>query len=215
KLKIPAGAKPSQKTILAPEALKTLFSSDITTYHGKPIKDFYIHAYRFAVLTGMRPGELLGLRTRDIRGDIVTIRQSVNDNNEITRGKNKNARRTYQLGELALKELEAQRRMLMAAGKISEYVFPREETMDFINQAFFRSRWKRYCAANGITAALTPYELRHTFVSVNVEMPIGLKKMVMGHSENMDTEGVYGHQKKGDMELAAQYIDAAFKKIIG
>ena len=34
-----------------------------------------------------------------------------------------------------------------------------------------------------------PYELRHTYVSVNDEMPTGLKKQVVGHSRSMDTEG--------------------------
>lgn len=30
----------------------------------------------------------------------------------------------------------------------------------------------------------------------------------------MDTNGVYGHQKKGDMEKAAAYNDAAFAPLI-
>lgn len=39
--------------------------------------------------------------------------------------------------------------------------------------------------------------------------------MVIGHSENMDTEGTYGHEKAGDLELAAQYIETAFDKVLG
>ena len=35
---------------------------------GKREHDDYIHAYRFQLLTGLRPGELLGLRWADIRG---------------------------------------------------------------------------------------------------------------------------------------------------
>lgn len=60
----------------------------------------------------------------------------------------------------------------------------------------------------------TPYELRHTFVSINDEMPSGLKKMVVGHSQSMDTEGIYGHRKQGDMEKAASYVDRAFGDIL-
>ena len=59
------------------------------------------------------------------------------------------------------------------------------------------------------------YELRHTYVSVNKEMPEGLKKMVVGHSQDMDTEGTYGHQMAGDMAKAAAFTDAAFADIIG
>ena len=53
-----------------------------------------------------------------------------------------------------------------------------------------------------------------TFVSVNKLMPDGLKKMVVGHSKDMDTEGVYGHEMDGDREAAAEYIQAAFDRII-
>lgn len=41
-------------------------------------------------------------------------------------------------------------------------------------------------------------------------MPEALKKMIMGHSKSMDTEGVYGHEKQGDRAKAAGYIDASF-----
>ena len=30
----------------------------------------------------------------------------------------------------------------------------------------------------------------------------------------MDTEGTYGHKKKGDMEKAADYINDAFEKLL-
>lgn len=86
--------------------------------------------------------------------------------------------------------------------------------MNFITQQNFRRGWQRYCAYNGIENARTPYEMRHTFVSVNVVMPEGLKKMVVGHSANMDTEGTYSNKKKGDMEKAADYINDAFDKIL-
>lgn len=45
-------------------------------------------------------------------------------------------------------------------------------------------------------------------------MPIGLKKKVVGHSQSMDTEGIYGHQKAGDLARAAQYSDNAFKRFL-
>ena len=45
-------------------------------------------------------------------------------------------------------------------------------------------------------------------------MPEGLKKMVIGHSADMDTEGTYGHEMAGDLARAAEYSDAAFKKIL-
>lgn len=61
---------------------------------------------------------------------------------------------------------------------------------------------------------VTPYELRHTYVSVNKEMPEGLKRLLVGHSEDMDTEGTYGHEMAGDLARAAEYSDAAFREIL-
>ena len=71
----------------------------------------------------------------------------------------------------------------------------------------------RYCKANQIPP-VSLYELRHTFVSVNKEMPSSLKKMAVGHSKDMDTESTYGHQMADDLERAAAYSEAAFDAII-
>ena len=45
-------------------------------------------------------------------------------------------------------------------------------------------------------------------------MPEGLKKMVIGHSQDMDTEGTYSHAMEGDMKKAANYTGAALDAII-
>jgi integrase len=213
-LSIPSSAKKSVKTIASPNDITILFAKSTTFYRAKTIEDRFIHAYRFCVLTGMRPGELIGLQNQNINGKKVKITQSINDYGEITQGKNRNARRTYTLDDHALKVLQDQKLMLMKMGQISSYVFP-DKNLNFIQQYTFRNSWKRYCLANRIQGAKTPYELRHTFVSVNTEMPEALKKMVMGHAKDMDTDGVYGHEKADDMDRAAEYISAAFKKLLG
>jgi len=213
-LTIPAAAKKSAKTILGVEDIITLFTVDTTLHKGARVPDRYIHAYRFLVVSGMRPGECVGLRNDDVKSAKVTIQRSINNYSEITDGKNENAPRVYMLDDHALSVLEDQRRMLMKLGQISPYVFP-GENLDHVKQNRLLRRWKQYCQSNGITSAMTPYELRHTFVSVNTHMPDALKRLVMGHSENMDTQGIYSHEKAGDMEEAATYISAAFKEILG
>ena len=45
-------------------------------------------------------------------------------------------------------------------------------------------------------------------------MPAGLKKLTVGHSRDMDTEGVYGHVMADDLEKAAGFAEEAFKKIL-
>ncbi len=211
---IPASAKKSVKTIATVDDIAKLFNCTTTVYRGKVIEDDFVYAYRFCVLTGMRPGELLGLLWSNIKGEKITITQSFNDRGELTQGKNKNARRTYILDYHATKVLEEQKKLMKRKYRITPVVFPYEDG-EYALQHTFRQSWKRYCSANGITGANTPYELRHTFVSINDEMPEALKKMVVGHSTNMDTEGIYGHEKTGDMQKAAAYISTAFSKILG
>lgn len=212
-LTIPAGAKKSTKKVLQPDAITTLFSTSTTLWRGKEVEDWYIHAYRFAVLTGFRPGELRGLCDRsDVRGEKVTIRQSINVHDEITQGKNNNARRTVCLTPRALLEIKAQRSMLKQSSVVSPYLFPAPDGGQMKHDHFYRC-WRRYCAANGIKE-ISLYELRHTYVSVNKEMPDGLKKMVVGHSRDMDTEGTYGHEMAGDLEKAAAYTERAFEEIL-
>lgn len=211
---IPAGARRTEKKVVQPEGIVKLFSVSTTQWRGKVVEDWYIHAYRFAVLTGLRPGELRGLEDRaDVRGDRVTIRRSVNIRDEVTQGKNKNANRTFQLTAQAQAVVADQRAMLRQEGILSPYLFPDQDGQCMNHQNFYRA-WGRYCEANGIPK-VSLYELRHTYVSVNKEMPAGLKKMVVGHSKDMDTDGVYGHQMAGDLAKAANYTEQAFGEIIG
>lgn len=212
-LVIPNGAKQGERKIVQPDGIKTLFSSDETLSRGKPSPDRLIHAYRFAVLTGLRPGELLGLRWSDVVGSKLHVNRSYNDLKETTTGKNDNARRTISLGGLALAELNAQRAMLSNEGIFSSSIFP-DKYAETVSQRAYRDSWYRYCDHNKIPR-VTPYELRHTYVSINDEMPDGLKKQAVGHSQSMDTEGVYGHKKAGDLERIAEYSDNSVKKIIG
>lgn len=211
-LSIPASAKKSSKGIVGADDIKKLFESSQTLYYGAVVDDFFVNAYRFQVVTGLRPGELIGLQWSDITGSKVSLSRSINDYGEVTQGKNENAARTFILGKTARSILEAQRQMLADVRLISPYVFP-DRDGKVVNQQMYRKSWKRYCKYNGMTET-TPYELRHTFVSINDEMPSGLKKMVVGHSQSMDTEGIYGHLKQGDMEKAAGYIDRAFGDIL-
>ena len=94
-VQIPAGARLKGKKVLQPDDLVKLFSIDTTLYRGKRVHDDFIHAYRFAVLTGLRPGELLGLRWADIKGSTVNISRAINVKGQETRGKNENACRSF------------------------------------------------------------------------------------------------------------------------
>ena len=201
-LKIPAGAVCEEKKILLPDDLKKLFSCDLTFLNGKETTEELVYAFRFQVLTGLRPGELLGLEWNDIDGDTITIQRSINKYGETTTGKNQNARRTFQLSSIAIEVLEQQKeinRFGRVFGKLT--------------QVKYWQRWKKYCSYNAITET-TPYELRHTFVSVSAELPIGMLQPLVGHSKNMDSFGTYGHNYAELRAKTAEKSDQIWKSIL-
>ena len=132
-------------------------------------------------LTGLRPGELVGLQWNDIHGNTVQVQRAINVRGEVTRGKNENAVRSFVLSTMARRVLDEQRKITGDAGSV--FCIMREKT--------YYSRWKAYCKANGLTPC-SLYELRHTFVSVVKTLPAGEVKGLVGHSQDMDTFGVYG-----------------------
>lgn len=207
-LSVPKGARLAGKQILQPDALRILFSVDTRTWHGKTIFDDFIYAYRFAVSTGVRPGELLGLWYGDIKGNTVNLRRSINIHGETTQGKNENAVRSFDLCADARAAYEAQVDLLRAAGVQLNYNTPLFPIGS--ERALYR-RWQHYQQANGITPAVSLYELRHTFVSISAAaMTDGQLKLLVGHSRNMDTQGVYGHEVEGRRAQLAQATTDAF-----
>lgn len=207
-IKIPDTAPVGERKILQPRDIELLFS--------EPMSDripHYLFAWRFQVLTGLRPGELYALKHEDITSDgMVTICRSVNVRREITDGKNKNARRTFLLPTAARHVLADQRAHMMRQGIISPYVFP-NTVGNVVWERDAYLAWKRFCTAQGITPC-SLYELRHTMISLSADIPDALLKPMVGHGKNMDTRGIYGHEVQGNRARTAAMIDDAIGAII-
>lgn len=199
---IPKSAYAKVKRILQPEHLAILFSVDTTMWRGKTVRDEYINAYRFQVLTGLRPGELRGLMPGDIVGDRVNLQRSINIYGEITAGKNENAIRGFTLTPMAKAVLDDQLRRMNGL-----YIF------GLSTEKSYTERWRRYCETNGIPY-ITPYEMRHTFVSVIQSLPEGWVKTLVGHSRCMDTFGIYGHELDGQQDKIAAEVEGVFRSLL-
>ena len=202
-LDIPVKAPASEKKILQPDDLTILFRSDATVFKGRTCSEPFIRAYRLQVLTGMRPGEILGLQWKDIQQNSIRIRRAVNIRGEVTAGKNANAIRSVPLSDPARELLEEQRAI---TGR-DKFVF------DIQSEKTYHNHLVRYCRYNNITE-VTPYELRHTFVSIAKTMPQGFVKDLVGHSEDMDTFAVYGHHVNGEQEKVTQHLNKLFGEIL-
>ena len=84
-----------------------------------------------------------------------------------------------------------------------------ESVFELVSEAYYYKRWQVYCKANGIPP-ISVYELRHSFVSViSPCLPVRSRGLV-GHSQSMDTFGVYSHALSGDAAATADDVNAAF-----
>ena len=92
-IKIPSNAKKGQKQALDVSSLNILFTESQVPYNGTICQDSLIYAYRFQVVTGLRPGELMGLEWGDIDNDYIHIRRAINAKGITTNGKNEFAAR--------------------------------------------------------------------------------------------------------------------------
>lgn len=211
-LSVPKNARKKGKSILQPQSLVTLFSDDTTLAYGKRVFDDTIYAYRFQVACGLRPGELAGIWVGDINPKTheLHLKRSVNVSGEITEGKNENAVRCILLPALAMEAYHSQMDLLKKNGIRLNFNTP---LFQISCQHTYYGRWKRYLEAHDLPH-ISPYELRHTFVSIVKTMPEGRIRPIVGHSSNMDTFGTYAHILKGEVEETTKEIDRLFDKLL-
>lgn len=202
-IELPKAARNVGKRVLSVEELRKVFTVDTIIYRHKLRRDDFINYYRFQLATGLRPGELRGLQWSDIKGDVCEIHGAYNNRNEITRGKNENALRSFTLSPLAKSILLSQ--SVYTAGQ--KYIFPMESMRTYYEC------WQRYQTQNGIKP-ISLYEMRHTFVSIAKGLPEGYLKQLVGHSQSMDSYGIYSHELAGDSQKTAQMVQAIFDKLL-
>lgn len=210
-LKIPDGAPVGNKKSLQTSDINMLFGT-----HDDFV--FYLNAFRFFVVTGLRRGELAALKKeRDIQkdGDIVILKtkESINKYLEVTPCKTQKSRRTLFLTDLAVRILDDQENMLKQLDIESDYVFPNVYG-ERMNPNTFYERWIYYRDRKGYQTKVSLHELRHTFISMCKKVPLEYLKSYVGHTEDMDTFGVYGHEIDGEQIEAAKLINASLAQHI-
>lgn len=209
-LEIPKNAPKGKRIILQPDGIRTLLTVGYITHYGRRVPCHYIYAWRFYLITGLRRGELCGLKKSYRQGDHLVAKNPVNYLGEVTEGKTKNAEREMVLTPQAQAILDDQEAMLKRRGIESEWIFP-DEHGEMSNPNRVYRLWRTYRKQHGIPCSI--HELRHTFFSVCKEVPPELIKLVGGHSEAMDTFGVYGHRVDGELERAAELISESFERV--
>lgn len=213
KVKIPSKAPQGKKTVVQPDQIRTVFTTSTETCRGKDRECFYIHAFRFFIIGGMRSGELCGIKRSDFTGNALIINRSFNRFGELRQGKTENALRTIPLTSYARQVIIDQEAMLQRHHINSPWLFcdPSGEPLKIKN--LYR-KWKFYSTQHGIDTSI--HELRHTFVSMTQNsLPEPLLKRIVGHSAKMDTDGVYGHEMDGDLETTVTIMEGLLDRLIG
>ena len=203
-LYIPQGHARPEREILQPADIARLFEPSDLWYHP---------AFCVMLLCGLRPGECLGLQESDIGDGVLFIRRAVNDERQITTGKNKNARRVIPLPPLAAQILAETIARNHAAHFKTPWVFPNGCGAP-ASQDSVRKQWLKLKAARNLPG--TPYSLRHTFVSIvssQTHLAEGTIRELVGHSQSMDTFGTYKHAVAGELEKAADVINLTFERL--
>lgn len=198
---IPKTAPKKEKVILQPADIRRLFEG--------PADDWYINIFRFGCVTGLRTGEILGIKTSDIKNGILTINRSINVRNEITPGKTDNARRQLYLNKVARRIIDEN--IKRNTQLKTDWIFC-SKSGGPLSQSTLRNNWIRIAAERGLPGSI--YSLRHTFISLmKNEMPESMLKTIVGHGAKMDTYGIYGHIVDGELQKAAKIIDVNFKEL--
>ena len=203
-LYIPKGHQKGERQILQPSDIAALFA---------PCALWYVGAFRVMLLCGLRPGECYGIQEGDIKGNVLFIRRAINDEGEVTEGKNKNAQRIVPLPPMAASIIEETIERNHRANFGTPWVFCNYYGGQ-ANQGTARKQWNRLKQERGLPGS--PYSLRHTFVSIvssQTSLAEGTVRELVGHSDSMDTFGTYKHKVDGELEKAAEVINLTFERL--
>lgn len=209
-LEIPKKYEEIGKEILQPDMLVNfLLDTD------KENKWTYLFAWQLSAVKGLRPGESLGIMESDLTNDTLTIGRSINFENDITKGKNKNAKRWSVLTEIDKVIIARQRAKKKKYGVISKWLFCQPDgSMPDHRQAY--DQWRRYHTAHNFPLRCSPYSMRHTYTTYQLDkVKYAALQAELGHSSSMDTAGVYGnHEYDGQKAEIAQAINDRYASLV-
>lgn len=166
--------------------------------------------YRAAVVTlagsGLRIGELLGLRPDDVdwlRRTVRVERQRL-QSGEVGPCKTPKSVRTVPVGQVVIDELAAH----LAANGRGEWLFERPDGRP-LDYRTWKRVWNVARTASGLT--LDTHDLRHFCASALIAGGASVKQVqtVLGHSSATVTLKVYAHLWPGDDDRTRSVMDAA------
>ncbi len=190
------------------QEMKTLPVEQLASFLREAKESGVFEMYYIELATGLRRGELLGLKWEDLdleQGILRVQRQVSRINGEVVEAplKTKNSYRTISLGADAVGILKEQRKKCGG----SEYVFP-SLTGGPISPDSVLQMLHRVLKRAGLPKVRF-HDLRHTFATNALEHGMDIKTLsaVIGHVSSATTLNVYAHVTDEMRQSAAAKID--------
>jgi len=205
----PPRAAKTELAILEPEELRAFLDSVRS--------DRLYAAWTLAVTTGMRRGEILGLRWGDVDVSDMTltvsqIRTVANYQVVTLSPKTEKGARTISLDGQTVAALRAHRvaqveeKLLYGSGYHdgADYVFRRTDG-EPIHPERFSSWFKQHCRRAGLPLVRF-HDIRHSYVTALLKQgtPLKVVSQRVGHASPMVTLAIYQHVLPGDDRAAAE-----------
>jgi len=205
-INIPKGREPDAPRFLTLDELGSLLGE--FDGHFGPL----VHT---AAFTGLRWGELAGLKARDINltEGHLTVNQALKDvRGQLTFGKPKwNSRRTIHLPANLVKMLSGS-----LAGIGDTPVFTSREGQ-LLRRSNFRQRDWLPAVRSSVGGSLRFHDLRHTHAAMLIANGENVKVIQerLGHKDVSTTLNIYGHLMPGMGRAAAGRLDDSYAKALG
>lgn len=183
--------------------------------------------YVLAFATGLREGELLGLKYSDIKDGYINVRRSLNTRYDILPDGSKvyltdvkdpktpSSYRKVPLPDPVLEELDKHRELhkaeMKAQGYKTEYIFT-TSSGKFIEKSNFITAWKRHLKKCGVRY-LKFHACRATYCTMLCRrgIPLETASQILGHSSVNVTAQYYRAVGSDELRSAADRISDLFK----
>lgn len=179
----------------------------------------YLNLYRFALLTGMRFGEIAGLLPKDIKDGKIYIERTVTrtDGGSIlgSSTKTKKGRRTIPLNDDIRAVLKEQRRINKVLFgdivSIDEPIF-RGVRGNILEISPVNQNVSRMCKGAGIEK-FTMHAFRATFATKMIEQGVNIRTLqeILGHANYSLTMDLYGHVHEETKREAMEALEIGIK----
>jgi integrase len=189
--------------------IRVLNSAEINALLDTVKSQKYKMLFKLAIMSGMRQGELLGLKWSDVDWETSQIHVQRTYNNQAWyKPKTKNAERRVDIGPSMIVDLKRWR-VACLPNKL-DLIFPNEAGQP-LNHSNMRSRYFEPALKKASLSKVRFHDLRHTFASLLIEQGENIKyiQSQLGHSSPTVTLNVYAHLMKPANQSAARRLEDA------